>query len=170
MKKEDLLRIGVISNTHGIHGEVKVFPTTDYPEQFEELEDIFLDNNTTLLSMKIEKVRYFKNMIILKFKGYDNINEIECYKGKDLFITREQAVPLEDGEYFISDLIGSQVITDDGRELGELFDVLETGANNVFLVKKRDGGELLLPYIPDCVLSIDIEEKLVTVHMMKGLE
>ena len=93
MKKEDLLRIGVISSTHGIHGEVKVFPTTDYPEQFEELESVFLDNYNTLLPMEIENVRYFKDKIILKFKNYDNINEIECYKGKDLLITRQQAVP-----------------------------------------------------------------------------
>ncbi len=170
MKKEDLLRIGVISSTHGIHGEVKVFPTTDYPEQFEELESVFLDNNNTLLSMEIENVRYFKDKIILKFKDYDNINEIECYKGKDLLITRQQAVPLEEGEYFISDLIGSRLVTDNGRELGELFDALETGANHVFLVKKQDGKELLLPYIPDCVLEIDIKNKLVTVHMMEGLE
>ncbi len=170
MKKEDLLRIGVISSTHGIHGEVKVFPTTDYPEQFEELESVFLDNDNTLLPMEIENVRYFKDKIILKFKNYDNINEIECYKGKDLLITRQQAVPLEEGEYFISDLIGSRVVTDNGRELGELFDVLETGANHVFLVKKQDRKELLLPYIPDCVLEIDIENKLVTVHMMEGLE
>ncbi len=85
-------------------------------------------------------------------------------------ITRQQAVPLEEGEYFISDLIGSRVVTDNGRELGELFDVLETGANHVFLVKKQDGKELLLPYIPDCVLEIDIKNKLVTVHMMEGLE
>lgn len=170
MEKEDLLRIGVITSTHGIRGEVKVYPTTDYPEQFEELETVFLDVNENLLPMEIEKVRYFKNMVILKFKGYQTINDMEPYKGKDLLITREQAVPLEEGEYFISDLIGSRVVTEDKKELGELFDVLETGANHVFLVKKPDGRELLLPYIPDCVLEIDIEAKLVKVHMMEGLE
>lgn len=170
MGKEDLLRIGVISSMHGIHGEVKVFPTTDYPEQFEDLESVLLDNNGTLMSMKIEKVRYFKNMVILKFHDYNNINEMEAYKGKDLLIAREQAVPLEEGEYFISDLIGSRVVTEDGEELGELFDVLETGANHVFLVKRPDGKELLLPYIPDCVLEIDIETKFIKVHVMEGLE
>lgn len=169
-EEKDLLRIGVISNTHGIRGEVKVFPTTDIPEQFENLESILLDTGKERLILEIERVRYFKNMVILKFKGYDNINAIEQYKGKDLLITREQAVPLEEGEFFIMDIVGSRVITDENKELGILTAVMETGANNVFVVKKTDGKELLLPYIPDCVLNIDVEEKLIQVHMMKGLE
>lgn len=170
MIRDELLRIGVISSTHGIRGEVKVFPTTDYPEQFEELDSVFLDTGKEMLKLEPEKVRYFKNMVILKFKGYNNINDIEQYKGKDLLITREQAVPLEDGEFFIVDIIGSRVVTDDGRELGVLDDVLETGANDVFLVKKPDGKELLLPYIDECIIGIDPDGKLVTVHMMEGLE
>lgn len=168
--RDDLLRIGVISSTHGIRGEVKVFPTTDYPEQFEKLESVFLDTGKEMRKLEIQKVRYFKNMVIVKFCGYDNINDIEPYKGKDLLITREQAVPLEEGEFFIADLIGSRVVTEEGEELGILDDVLETGANDVFSVKKADGKELLLPYIDECILEIDVDEKLITVHMMEGLE
>ncbi len=167
---EDMLRIGVVSSTHGIRGEVKVFPTTDRPEQFETLDTVFLDTGKQLLTMEIEKVRYFKKMLIVKFKGYDNINDIEPYKGKDLLITRDQAVPLEENEYFIADIIGCRAVTDEGRELGVVDDVLETGANDVFLVKKPDGKELLLPYIEECILAVDLEEKKITVHMMKGLE
>lgn len=170
MMRDDLLRIGVISSTHGIRGEVKVFPTTDYPEQFEKLESVFLDTGKEMRKLEIQKVRYFKNMVIVKFCGYDNINDIEPYKGKDLLITREQAVPLEEGEFFIADLIGSRVVTEEGEELGILDDVLETGANDVFSVKKADGKELLLPYIDECILEIDVDEKLITVHMMEGLE
>jgi 16S rRNA processing protein RimM len=170
MTRDDLLRIGVISSTHGIRGEVKVFPTTDIPEQYETLKSVFLDTGKELLTVEIERVRYFKNMIIVKFKGFDDINEIERYKGKDLLITREQAVPLEENEYFIADLIGCRAVTEDGEELGVLDDVLETGANDVFVVKKKDGKELLLPYIEECILEIDLEEKMITVHMMEGLE
>jgi len=170
MDKEDMLRVGVISSTHGIRGEVKVYPTTDYPEQFEDLEILYLDTGEELLEMKPEKVRYFKNMVILKFRGINNINDIEIYKGKDLLITREQAVPLQDGEFFISDLIGCCVITDKGEQIGVLDDVLQTGANDVFVVKRSEGKELLLPYIDECVLKIDIEEKRITVHIMEGLE
>jgi 16S rRNA processing protein RimM len=170
MTRDDLLRIGVISSTHGIRGEVKVFPTTDLPEQYETLESVFLDTGKELLTLELERVRYFKNRIIVKFKGYDNINDIEPYKGKDLLITREQAVPLEENEYFIADLIGCRAVTEEGRELGVLDDVLETGANDVFVVKKPDGKELLLPYIEECILDIDLEEKMITVHMMEGLE
>jgi len=169
MDQNDMLRIGVISSTHGIRGEVKVYPTTDYPEQFKDLDLIYLDTGADLLEMEPERVRYFKNMIILKFKGIDNINDIEQYKGRDLFITREQAIPLEEGEYFITDLIGCKVITDEGIELGELVDVLETGANDVFTVKQPDGKEVLLPYIDECVLAVDVENKQVTVHIMDGL-
>lgn len=168
--RDDLLRIGVISSTHGIRGEVKVFPTTDYPEQFEELASVFLDTGKELLELELQKVRYFKNMVIVKFRGYDNINDIEPYKGKDLLITREQAVPLEEGEFFIADILGSRVVTEEGRELGILDDVLETGANDVFVVKKPDGKELLLPYIEECILAVDVDGKLITVHMMEGLE
>lgn len=168
--RDDLLRIGVISSTHGIRGEVKVFPTTDYPEQFEELASVFLDTGKELLELELQKVRYFKNMVIVKFRDYDNINDIEPYKGKDLLITREQAVPLEEGEFFIADILGSRVVTEEGRELGVLDDVLETGANDVFVVKKPDGKELLLPYIEECILAVDVDEKLITVHMMEGLE
>ena len=166
---EQLLRVGVISNTHGIRGEVKVFPTTDEPTRFEGLKEVILDTGKEQLPLHISNVKYFKQFVILKFKEYNNINDIERYKGKDLYVTRKNAVPLEEGEYYIADLIGCKVITDEGNDLGELVDVLETGANDVYNVKTNEGKELLLPYIEDCIKEIDIEKKEIIAHIMPGL-
>ncbi len=166
---EQLLRVGVISNTHGIRGEVKVFPTTDDPTRFEGLKEVILDTGKEQLPLHISNVKYFKQFVILKFKEYNNINDIERYKGKDLYVTRKNAVPLEEGEYYIADLIGCKVITDEGNDLGELVDVLETGANDVYIVKTNEGKEVLLPYIEDCIKEIDIEKKEIIAHIMPGL-
>lgn len=167
---EDLLRVGVIANTHGIRGEVKVFPTTDDPRRFEKLKDVILDTGKEKRNLEVQSVRFFKNMVILKFKGIDNINDIERYKGKDLLVTRENAVPLEEGEYFIADLIDLEVFEDTGRKLGILDDVMQTGANDVYVVKNEDTGkEILLPAIEECILDISLEERKITVHLMEGL-
>lgn len=166
---EDLLRVGVIANTHGIHGEVKVFPTTDDMNRFKKLKEVLLDTGKELKPLKITGVKFFKNMAILKFDGIDNINDIEKYKGKDLLITREQAVPLKKDEFFICDLIGCQVVTEDGREVGELTEVLQTAANDVFVVQGIEKKEILIPYIDDCVKNVSIEEKKVTVVLLPGM-
>lgn len=166
---ENLLRVGVISSTHGVKGEVKVFPTTDDSARFKQLKKVILDTGREQIDLEIEGVKFFKNMVILKFKGYDSIDEIEKYKGKDLLITRDLAVKLGPDENFIIDLIGLLVVTDDGEELGTLTDVIKTGANDVYEVKMTDGREVLLPAIKECVLSVDLEKKTVTVHMMDGL-
>lgn len=166
---EDMLRVGVISSTHGVRGEVKVFPTTDDPARFEDLETVFLDTGREKLKLEISGVKFFKNMVILKFKGYDNINDIEKYRGKDLWITRDQAVPLGEDENFVADLIGLSVVTDQGETLGVMKDVMFTGANDVYVVERENGKELLLPAIKDCILDVDLEESVMTVHVLDGL-
>lgn len=165
---EDLFRVGVIANTHGIRGEVKVFPTTEDPKRFEWLKEVILDTGKEKLPLEITNVRFFKNLVIVKFKGIDNINDIEKYKGKDLYVTRENAIPLEEDEYYIADIIGAEVFTEDGEKFGVLTDVLETGANLVFVVEHEE-KEVLLPAIPDCVKEVDTEEMKVTVHILPGL-
>ena len=167
---EDLFRVGVIANTHGVKGEVKVFPTTDDPKRFEDLEEVMLDTGKEKKILKITSVRYFKNMVILKFEGFDDINDIEKYKGKDLLVTRENAVALEEGEYFIADLIDLSVVDEEGNKIGVLYDVMQTGANDVYVVK-LDGKdkELLLPNIKECVLDVNLETKIIKVHIMEGL-
>lgn len=166
---DNLLRVGVISSTHGIKGEVKVYPTTDDPNRFKELKQVILDTGKEQLNLDIEGVKFFKQMVILKFKGIDNINDIEKYRGKDLLITRENAVALEEGEYFIYDLLDSEVYSDEGDKLGVLTEILTTAANDVYVVKMSNGKELLLPSIKECILDIDVENKKILVHVMPGL-
>ncbi|MBO5199317.1 MAG: 16S rRNA processing protein RimM [Lachnospiraceae bacterium] len=167
---EDLLRVGVISSVHGIRGEVKVFPTTDDIGRFEELKEVMLDTGKGLIPLTVEGVKFFKQFAILKIKGYDTIESIERYKGRDLLVTRENAVELAEGEFFICDILGFSVVSTEGEELGILDDVMETGANDVFVVKKPDGKELLLPYIDECIREISLKEKKITAYLMPGLE
>ena len=126
---EQLLQVGVISSTHGVRGEVKVFPTTDDVKRFKKLKKVILDTGKEQLPLEIEGVKFFKQFVILKFRGIDNINDIEKYKGKSLLVDREHAVKLKKDEYFIADMIGMDVFTEDGELFGALKDVMETGAN-----------------------------------------
>ncbi len=166
---DNYLRVGVISTTHGIKGEVKVFPTTDDPKRFNDLKSIILDTGKEYITLEIENVKYFKQMVILKFKGINDINDIEKYRGKDLLISREDAVQLEEGEYFIYDLIDSDVITDEGEALGTLSEIMATGANDVYVVKTPEGKEILIPSIKDCILDVDVENKKILVHLLNGM-
>ena len=166
---EDLLKVGVITTTHGVRGEVKVFPTTDDAERFLELEYVLLDTGRELRRLDIKNVRFFKNLVILKFDGIDNINDIEKYKGKDLWIPREEAQELGEDEYYIADLQGLEVVLEDGTEFGTLRDVMETGANDVYIIDSNEHGEVLLPAIKECILDVDLEKNTMTVHLMKGL-
>ena len=166
---EELLQVGVITTTHGVRGEVKVFSTTDDPARFKKLKDVILDNGKVKKDLEIESVKFFKNMVILKFKGLDNINDVERFRQAKLLVTRENAVELEEDEYFIADLIGIKVTSDGGEELGIIKDVLQTGANDVYVVALADGGEVLLPAIKDCILSVDMEKREMQVHVLDGL-
>ena len=166
---EDLLKVGVITTTHGVRGEVKVFPTTDDAERFLELEYVLLDTGRELRRLDIKNVRFFKNLVILKFDGIDNINDIEKYKGKDLWIPREEAQELGEDEYYIADLQGLNVVLEDGTEFGTLRDVMETGANDVYIIDSNEHGEVLLPAIKECILDVEVEKNVMTIHLMKGL-
>lgn len=166
---EQLLQVGVISSTHGIRGEVKVFPTTDDPDRFRKLKQVILDTGREQKGLEIEGVKFFKQFVILKFKGIDNINDIEKYKGKSLYVTREHAVKLKKDEYFIADLIDMQVELEDGTAFGVLTDVMQTGANDVYVVETPQKKEILLPAIRDCILDVDVEEKRMLVHVLEGL-
>ena len=166
---EDLLQVGVITSTHGIRGEVKVFPTTDDPNRFRKLKQVILDTGKEQLEMEIASVKFFKNQVIVKFKGIDDINDVEKYRKAGIYVTRENAVPLDENEYFIADLIGLRVISDEEEELGVIDDVLQTGANDVYIVKKEQTPDLLIPAIKDCIKNVNIEEETMIVHLLPGL-
>lgn len=166
---EEFLQVGAIANTHGIAGEVKVFPMTDDIRRFKQLKEVYLDTGRERLLLHVASCKFVKNQPVLKFKEFSNINEIEKYKRCGLFITRDQAVPLGKDEYFIADLIGLSVIREDGETLGELTDVLQTGANDVYEVTMENGKQVLLPVIRECIKKVDLEKRQVTVHVMKGL-
>ena len=166
---EDLLQVGIITSTHGVRGEVKVYPTTDDPRRFRRLKEVVLDTGKEKLNLEIEGVKFFKQFVILKFKGLDNINDIEKYRQKSLYVTRKNAVRLQRDEYFIADLIGLKVQDEDGKELGTVKDVIETGANDVYEVEMADGKSLLLPAIKQCILNVDVENGTMQVHVLEGL-
>ena len=166
---EKQLQVGVISSTHGVRGEVKVFPTTDDVTRFRQLKKVYLDTGREMLPLEIQNVKFFKQFAILKFKGIDNINDIEKYRGKSLMIDREDAVDLDEDEYFIADMIGMKVYTEDGSEFGTLKDVMETGANDVYIIDSLEHGEVLIPAIRECILDVDMDEERMTIHLMEGL-
>ncbi|MGN0375829.1 MAG: ribosome maturation factor RimM [Butyrivibrio sp.] len=166
---EDLLRVGVITSTHGIAGEVKVFPTTDDPNRFKKLKKCILKTERETLELDISGVKFFKNMVILKFKQFTNINEVEKFRNGELFVTRDNAVPLEEGEYFVCDLIGLKVQDEDSNFIGVISDVLQTAANDVYEVTSNEGRKYLIPAIKQCILKVDIDNGIMSIHAMKGL-
>lgn len=167
---EEYLKVGTITSTHGVRGEVKVYPATDSPERFLELKRVFAETAHGRVPFTISGVKFFKNQVILRFSEIDNINDVIPYKGADLLIPREEGAVLMEDEYYIADLIGMKVVLEDGSRYGTLKDVMETGANDVYIVERQDGKEVLLPAIHECIKNVDPEEGRMTVHLMKGLD
>lgn len=164
------LRVGVIIKPHGIKGEVKVYPTTDSPLRFNEITHVRLvQQGRDLGDHKIEQVKYFKDTVILRFAKYSDINEVESLKGAELYIPRSEGAELNEGEYYIADIIGMEVVTDDGMRLGRIKDVMETGANDVYVVERDGGRDLLIPAIKQCILDTDIDANVMSVHLLDGL-
>ena len=166
---QEILQVGAVTSTHGLAGEVKVFPTTDDPKRFKKLKKVLLDTGKGMRELEVVQVKFFKNLVILKFRGCDKIEDVMGFKGRELYVTRENAVKLKKNEYFVADLIGMKVFLEDGSYLGTLDDVLQTGANDVYEVHMEDGREVLIPAIRQCILDVDIEEEKMTVHLLEGL-
>lgn len=165
---KDFLQVGAITSTHGLRGEVKVFPTTDDPGRYDELEQVWLDTGKEKLPLTVERVKYFKQFVIVKFQGLDSIEAVEPYVKKNLYVARKDAVKLEENEYFIADLIGLTVWDESGEKLGRLSEVISTGANDVYVVS---GGtrEILIPAISQCILEVNVPEGNMKVHLLEGL-
>lgn len=188
-KMEEYFQVGIIASTHGLKGEVKVFPTTDDVKRFRGLKEVILDPHRTRtvnsgnavtsglekaggadrMVLEIESVRFFRQFAILKFRGLDRIEDVEKYRSCPLLVPRSNAVRLKKDEYFVADLMGLTVKDEDGTRIGVLKDVLETGANDVYVIAMDDGRELLLPAIRQCVLEVNVEAGYIRIHILDGL-
>ena len=167
---EKYFEIGKITGTHGIRGTMRVFPTTQDPTRFEKLKEVTVEIRGKQEVFHVQKVAYQKNMILLTLKEINDINVAELYKNGRILIPDAVAIPLEEDEYYTRDLYGLQVVTDEGEELSELVKIYETGANDVYAVKKDpQEKELLIPAIKDCIRKVDIEAGVMTVHLLEGL-
>lgn len=166
---EERFQVGVLTAPHGVRGEIKVYPTTDDPRRFKRLKEVILDTGREERILEIESVKFFKQMVIVKFKGFDTPEEIAKYRQSSIFVTRENAVRLGRDEYFIADLMGLTILNEDNDQIGVLREVLETGANDVYVIDMTDGRELLLPAIKECILDVDVEGGQMKVHILDGL-
>ena len=166
---EDYLRVGVISSIHGVHGEVKLYPTTSDVCRFKELKEAYIDNNGEFVKVRAVGCRFFKQFVILKFKGYDDPDAIAPYKGMSLMVSRENAVKLNEDEYYIADIIGLKAEDDERDFKGIITDVIQTGANDVYVIKDGEGREVLVPAIKDCILDVDIRAGFMKIHILEGL-
>ncbi|MBE6003232.1 MAG: 16S rRNA processing protein RimM [Lachnospiraceae bacterium] len=168
---QEKLRVGTVVTTHGLKGEVKVYPTTDDPDRFYDLEKVFLDRSGSMenmLQLEVQNVRFFKNLAIVKFKDYDSIDDVLPFRKGELYVDRADAIPLQEGEYFIGDIIGCRVLDEDDKELGTVKEFLETGAHDVMLVKTT-GKDLMIPYCDPFILEKAPEEGYIRVHLIPGL-
>lgn len=166
---EEFFQIGIVTAPHGVKGELKVYPTTDDPKRFKRLREVILETGKERLSLEIEEVKFLKQLVVLKFKGLDSRDEVERYRRASLLVARENAVKLGRDEYFRADLMGLTVRNEDGAEIGRLKDVMETGANDVYVIELTDGRELLLPAIRQCVLEVDVAAGFLRIHILEGL-
>ncbi|MCR4758322.1 MAG: ribosome maturation factor RimM [Butyrivibrio sp.] len=167
----DRFQVGVIASTHGLHGEVNVFPTTEDPNRFKKLKKVTLHTKRgEEIELDVQSAKFFKKFVIVKFKQFNDINEVEKLKGCELTIERKDAIKLQPGEYYCADLIGLSIVDEEGKVLGTLVDVIQTGANDVYEMKREDGEEnVLIPAIKDCILDVDIENKQIKIRVIPGL-
>lgn len=166
---EDYFVIGKIVNTQGIKGDLRVVPTTDDISRFELLSSILVDNKKQIVKYDIENIRYHKNFIILKIKGIDDMTSAEKLKNSNIKISKQEALPLNEDEYYIRDLYDMNVVTNEGEELGKIIDIIFTGANDVYVIKNNEEKEILIPAIKQCILNVDIEKNIMTVKLLEGL-
>ena len=163
------LEIGQIVNTFGIKGFVKVNPWVNDITRFDDLKKVYIKIRKEQREFEIEEVKYHKNQVLLKLKGIDTVEMANTYRNAILEIDRKDAIPLKKGQYFIADLLESEVYSDEGEKLGVLDDIYNTGSNDIYVVKNELGKSILLPGIPDVIKEVDVENKKIIVHLLKGL-
>lgn len=172
MAEERMLNVGKIVNTHGIRGEVKIWPQTDFPDvRFRKGSRLlaFPPEGGEPVEVTVQASREQSNVFLLKLQGFDHINDVEKFKGWSLKVSADDRVPLEEGEYYVRDIVGCAVVTEEGETLGTIVDTMSPGANDVWVVKLAKGKELLLPVIDEVVLDVNVADKVVRVRLMEGL-
>jgi 16S rRNA processing protein RimM len=168
---QEKLRVGTIVTTHGLKGELKVYPTTDEPDRFYDLKNVWLDRSgkmENMIRLEVENVRFSKNLALVKFKEYDSIDDVMAIRKGELYVDRADAIPLAEGEYFVGDIIGCKVLDENDTELGTVKEFIETGAHDVMLVK-TEGKDLMIPYCDPFILEKAPEEGYIRVHLIPGL-
>lgn len=166
---QEFLEIGQIVNTFGIKGFVKVNPFTDNINRFDDLKKVYIKNKSQKYELEIEEVKYHKNMVLIKFKGIDKVEDAENLRNSYILVNRKDEKPLNKGTYYIVDLLGLDVYTDKDELLGKLEDIYNTGSNDIYVVKNELGKQILLPAIKDVIKEINIEDKKIIVHIIDGL-
>lgn len=172
MMQDTYYTVGKIVNTHGLRGELKILPTTDFPdERFQKGSELFIEHPQLAerLPVTVASAKPHKNTYLLKLKQYDHIQDVEKFKGGLLKVSSRHLRELPPGEYYYHEIIGCKVFTEKGEELGVIEEILSPGANDVWVVKRPQGKPVLIPYIDDVVKQVDITEKRVTIHLMEGL-
>lgn len=166
---KERLEVGQIVNTFGIKGFVKIYPYVDDINRFDDLKKVYIKSKKQEKQLEIEEVKYQKNMVLVKFKEIQTVEQAESLRNAYVEISRSDAIPLEEGQYFIADLLGLNVYTDKDEKLGVLEDIYNTGSNDIYVVKNELGKQFLLPYIDEVIKSIDLENEKITVHIIDGL-
>ena len=163
------LEIGQIVNTFGIKGMVKIKPFTDDINRFDKLEKVYIKNKDGKKEYQIQEVKYHKNMVLMKLEGIDTLEQADILRQSYLLVNREDEEPLEEGVYYIVDLVGLEVYTDENVFLGNVDDIFNTGSNDIYVVKDGKGKQILLPGIPEVLKNVDLENGKITVHLIPGL-
>lgn len=169
---EKLYNVGVVANTHGIKGELKIFPKTDFPElRFQKGSQLVLIDPTgaARIDVEVETARLHKNVYIVKFKLWNDINQVEKYKGWSVKVAEDQLAELDEDEYYYHEIIGCTVVTQEGAELGKVTDILTPGANHVWVVTPPKGKQILIPVIDDVIVDVNVKEKVITIEPLEGL-
>lgn len=162
----ELIKVGYITNTHGIKGEIKVYPLTDNLDRFNEDIDFYIDNQN--IKVKIVKSREYRGLVYLKLQDYDNINDVLKFKSKYLLIDEENRLDLPEDSYYISDLIGSDIV-EDGKIIGTVKDVLMNSTNDIYLCRRKDNKEFMIPAVKEFIREVDAKNKKIHVKLIEGM-
>ncbi len=171
MNMEEYFRVAKIAGTHALKGDLKIVITTDFPKERFKVGNALklLLKNKQVIDVKVKKFQYYKSGALLGFEGYTDINDVDHFKGGELYIHKDERDKLSNDEYYQSDLIGCECTSTEGEILGNIIEIIETGAHEVLIIKKDGNKDLLVPFNKEYVTSVNIITKKITIQMIEGL-